>query len=257
MPLSGTRNVQTVAARAPLLRGFDTDVWELPGAEILHLAFEVEEEPAVSLLPPALHPSIPPYVTLWVARYPQSPVGPFALAQVRLVGRAGVRPRGYLLSAYTDSEQAATELRARWGFTIALGAIALDVRHDRIIGRVQRTGETILEMELQNPEQISGSDVTYSDGLNLARAIIEGQERPILIQVDPEYVFLNAQRGRPRLLAFQGEAWGTDNKLRCTTPIAAVFTRCDTDFPKLRFALDPTVQQARGRIRLTEADARR
>jgi hypothetical protein len=252
MPHSGQLDVQTVAARAPRLRGFDTEVWELPGAEILHLTFEVVEEPARELIPPALHPSIPPYVALWIARYPQSPIGPFALAQVRLVARAGVRPRGYLLGAYTDSEKAAAELSARWGFTASRGAIAIDPRHDRIIGRVQRNSETILEMELENPEQISGSDVTYSDGLNLARATLDGQERPVLIQVDPEYVFLSAQRGRPRLITLHGAAWGADDKLRCTTPIAAVFTRCDTDFPKLRFALDPTVQQARGRIRLAE-----
>jgi hypothetical protein len=156
-----------------------------------------------------------------------------------------------LLGAYTDSTAAAAELQARWGFSTVQGTIAIDSRHDRIIGRVQRQGETILEMELQNPEQISGSDVTYSDGLNLARAVVEGVERPVLLQVDPEYVFLNAQRGRPALLTFTGEAWGADHKLRCTNPIAAVFTRCDTDFPKVRFALDPTVQQARGRIKLT------
>jgi hypothetical protein len=252
MPLSGTLDVQAAAAHAPRMTGFDTEAWELPGAEILHLTFEVEENPAVSLIPPALHPSIPPYAALWIARYPHSPIGPFALAQARLVARAGARPRGYLLGAYTDSEKAAAELQARWGFNVAQGTIALDARHDRVIGRVQRTGETILEMELENPEQISGSDVTYSDGLNLARATLDGQERPVLIQVDPEYVFLNAQRGRPRLITFHGAAWGVDDKLRCTTPIAAVFTRCDTDLPKLRFALDPTVQQARGRIRLME-----
>lgn len=251
MPHSGTLDVQAAAVHAPRLRGFDTEAWELPGVEILHLTFEVDEGPAAELIPPALHPSIPPYVALWIARYPQSPIGPFALAQLRLVARAGVRPRGYLLGAYTDSDKAAAELSARWGFNAALGAITIDPRHDRIIGCVQRNKETILEIELQNPEQISGLDVTYSDGLNLAQATVDGQEQPVLIQVDPEYVFHNAQRGRPRLITFQGAAWGVAHKLHCTNPIAAVFTRCDTDFPKVRFALDPTVQQARGRIRLT------
>jgi hypothetical protein len=252
MPFSGTQDVQAAAARAPLLKGFDTDVWELPGAEILHLSFEVVEGPALELIPPALHPSIPPYVMLYVARYPQSPVGPFALAQVRLVGRAGVRPRGYLLGACTDSEKAAAELRARWGFTIDLATISIDPRHDRIIGRVQRAGQPILEMELQAPEQISGADITYPDGLNLTRATPDGTEKPVLIQIDPEYVFHNAQRGRPHLISFQADAWGGAGRLRCTNPITATFTRCDTDLPKLRFALDPTVPAARGRIRLAE-----
>ncbi|HKA56166.1 MAG TPA: acetoacetate decarboxylase family protein [Candidatus Binatia bacterium] len=252
MPFSGTQDVRAAAARAPLLRGFDTEVWELPGAEILQLTFEVVEEPALGLIPPALHPSIPPYAILSLTRYPQSPAGPFALAQVRLVARAGARPRGYLLGAYTDAATAAAELRARWGFTVDLAAISLDPRHDRIIGRVRREGNTILEMELQAPEQISGADVTYPDGLNLTRAGQNGGEKPVLIQVDPEYVFHNAQRGRPRLISFQADAWGGEGRLRCTNPIAATFTRCDTDLPKLRFALDPTVPNAQGRIRLTE-----
>jgi hypothetical protein len=252
MPFSGTQDVQAAAARAPILKGFDTEAWELPGAEILQLSFEVVEEPALGLIPPALHPSIPPYAMLSVARYPQSPVGPFALAQVRLVGRAGVRPRGYLLGAYTDSEKAAAELRARWGFTVDLATISIDPRHDRIIGRVQRGGQAILEMELQAPEQISGADVTYPDGLNLTRTTQNGTEKPVLVQVDPEYVFHTAQRGRPHLISFQVDAWGGDGQLRCTNPITATFTRCDTDLPKLRFALDPTVPAAQGRIRLAE-----
>jgi len=218
----------------------------------LQLSFEVVEEPALGLIPPALHPSIPPYAMLSVTRYPQSPAGPFALAQVRLVARAGARPRGYLLGAYTDTAKAAAELRARWGFTVDLAAISLDPRHDRIIGRVQREGNTILEMELQAPEVCSGADVTYPDGLNLTRARQTGGEKPVLIQVDPEYVFHDAQRGRPRLISFQADAWGGEGRLRCTNPIAATFTRCDTDLPKLRFALDPTVPNAQGRIRLAE-----
>jgi hypothetical protein len=252
MPRSGKQEVQVAAQRAPLLKGFDTEAWALLGAEILHLSFEVVEEPAEGLIPPALHPSIPPYAALSIARYPQSPVGPLALAQVRVVARAGMRPRGYLLGAYTDSEKAAAELRARWGFTIDLGTITLEPRHDRISGRVQRGAQTILEMELQAPEQISGSDVTYADSLHLVRVQENGTEKPVLIQVDPEYVFHHAQRGRARLISFQAEAWGGDTWLRCTNPITATFVRCDTDLPRLRFALDPVVPNARGRIRLAE-----
>ena len=48
MPIFGKQDVQTAATRAPLMSGFDTDVWELKNAEILHLAFEVVEAPAES-----------------------------------------------------------------------------------------------------------------------------------------------------------------------------------------------------------------
>jgi len=250
MPLFGKQDVQAVVTRAPLMNGFGTEAWELKNAEILHLAFEVVEGPAEWLIPPALHPSIPPYVTLSVARFPTSPAGPFALAQVRLVVRAGIRPRAYLLGAYTNSAQAAAELRARWGFTIGLGTITLQARHDRVIGQVVREGQTILEMELENPEQISGADVTYLDSLHLARVIENGKETPVIVQVDPEYVFHTAQRGTPRLISLQADAWGGNGRLRCTNPMHATFCYCDTDLPKLRFGMDPSAPAVQGSRRL-------
>src|SRR5262249_12015883 len=91
MPLFGKQDVQAVVARAPLMNGFGTEAGGRKNPEILPLPFEVIEGPAEWLIPPALHPSIPPYAALSVARFPTSPVGPFALAQVRLVVRAGIR----------------------------------------------------------------------------------------------------------------------------------------------------------------------
>ena len=250
MPVFGKQDVQAAAERVPLMSGLDTDPWELKGAEILQLSFEVVEDPAEWLVAPALHPSIPPYVTLSVARFSDSPVGAFALAQVRLVVRAGIRPRGYLLGAYTDSEKAATELRARWGFTVEQGTITLQPRHDRVIGTVERDGQTILDMEAENPEHISGADVTYVASLHLVRVNEGGEEKSLLIQIDPEYVFHAAQRGIPHLKALNAAAWGAENRLQCTNPMTATFTRCDTDLPRMRFALDPSVPAMQGSRKL-------
>ena len=248
MPVFGKQDVEAAAARAPLLTGFDTDAWELKGAQILQLSYEIAEEPAEWLIPPALHPSIPPYVTLSVIQYPDSPVGPFALAQVRIIVRAGIRPRGYLLGAYVNSDTAAQELRARWGFSVETAVVSLQPRHDRVIGTVERNSEVILEVELENPEHVSGADITYLASLHLAR--VQGQDTPIIVQVDPEYVFHNAQRGRPRITMFKTSAWGGDGRLRYTTPIIATMTQCDTDLPHLRFALDPSQPAATGGRRL-------
>jgi hypothetical protein len=242
--------MQAAAAHAPLMNGFDTDPWMLKNAEILHLAYEVVEGPAEWLVPPALHPSIPPYVTLSVTRFPDSPVGPFKLAQVRLVVRAGIRPRGYLLGAYTDSENAAHELRTRWGFSINVAAITLQSRHDRVLGKVVRGDQTILDIALENPEFISGSDVTYLASLHLARVVENSKETALIVQIDPEYVFHNAHRGKPHLITLQSEAWGADGKLHCTNAMHATFCHCDTDLPQLRFAMDPEKPIAQGSRRL-------
>jgi CheY-like chemotaxis protein len=93
MPVFGELALETVAARLPRVASLDAAAWTLPGAEILQLAFEVAEGTR-ALLPRAMHPAIPSYATWLVTRYPESPVGPFALAQLRLMGRAGAHPRG-------------------------------------------------------------------------------------------------------------------------------------------------------------------
>src|SRR2546427_3958928 len=87
MPLFGQLNLQTVLSRLPEMQDFETEPWELPGADILHLAFEVGQERADASLPRAMHPAVPRYITCIISHFPQTPVGPFHLAQLRLMGR--------------------------------------------------------------------------------------------------------------------------------------------------------------------------
>ena len=248
MPVFGKQDVEAAAAGSPLMTGFDTDPWELKDATILQLSYEITEEPAEWLIPPALHPSIPPYATITVANYPNTPVGPFCLAQVRIVVRAGIRPRGYLVRAFASTEEAAQQLRSRWGFTVDTANVSLPQRHDQVIGKVEHLGDAVLDVALENPEHISGSDITYLASLHLTR--VTGEDGPSLVQVDPEYVFKQAQRGKPRLNRFLSKAWEASGRLRCTNQIIATAAQCDTDMPPLRFALDPSVPATEGSRRL-------
>ena len=106
MPLFGTLELPAVTAVLPTLRDLDTEPWSLPKAEILQMAFEAPRD-THALLPKALHPAIPSYVTIVVTRFPESPVGPFLLAQLRLMARAGAHPRGFILRAYASTPEAA------------------------------------------------------------------------------------------------------------------------------------------------------
>src|SRR5256714_7607263 len=93
MPLFGQLNLQSVLSRLPEMRDFEAQPWDLPGADILHLSFEVGQEAADAILPRALHPAVPRYVTCVISHFPQTPVGPFHLAQLRLMDRpAGTPP---------------------------------------------------------------------------------------------------------------------------------------------------------------------
>jgi hypothetical protein len=251
MPTFGTLELPAVADRLPTVRDLDTEAWTLPGAEILQLAFEVPRA-TETLLPRAMHPAIPPYATIWVARYPDSPVGPFTLAQLRLMARAGAHPRGLVLGAVASTAEAGAALRERWGLPAVAGRVAFTRRHDRITATVVRDGETVLDCALIDPEPIAGSDVQYIHSVTLARAPLDGKTGPLLLQVDSRYTFKKADRGRPHVSVLTAGAWNA-GPLRPLNPIAATVTAVDTDLPRIRFVMDPEVPVVRGTRRIRES----
>ena len=177
MPLFGQLALSTVLARLPAMRDFETEPWELPGADILHLSFEVGQEAADTSLPRAMHPAVPRYVTCVVSHFPHTPVGAFTLAQLRLMGRAGVHPRGYVLQAYTNVAAATTVLRERWGFPVETAEeVVLRTHYDRVFATVIKDQRTILDVALSHSETISGADVQYISSVHLAQ--VTGIEPP-------------------------------------------------------------------------------
>jgi hypothetical protein len=251
MPTFGALELTAVVDRLATVRDLDTEAWSLPGAEILQLAFEVPRA-TEALLPRAMHPAIPPYATIGVTRYPESPVGPFTLAQLRLMARAGAHPRGFVLGAIASTVEAATALRERWGLPVVPGRVTFTRRHDRVMAAAVRDGVTVLDCELIDPEPISGGDVQYIHSVTLAHAPLDGQTGPRLIQVDSRYTFTKAERGRPRVGVLVPPAWNA-GPLRPLNPIAATVTSCDTDLPRIRFVMDPEVPVVRGTRRIRES----
>src|SRR5215468_8228847 len=218
MPLFGQLELAQVDSRIATLRDLDTEAWALPRAEILQLAWEVPRA-TQALLPRAMHPAIPTYATILIARYPESPVGPFLLALIRLMGRAGAHPRGYVLGAVATSDEAMSALRERWGFPAERGSVTLRRRHDRVTATtVTHEGVTILDVGLIDPEPISGGDVQYIHSVTLANVAHEGRTTPQLVQVDPHYTFHKAERGRPVVTCLDADAWGA-GPLRLQHPI--------------------------------------
>lgn len=235
MPISGTLDVKSLLEAAPQMRGFDAEPWETPGVEILHLKFEIDDRDMAAPIPRALHPTIPPTVIFTVASYPDSPVGAFTLAQVRVGARASGLPRGFLTRAYCDSAKACEALASNWGFDCHEADVRLKRYHDRIIGTVSTRDAEVLRISLMDPEPISGGDIQYVANMNLAR---DADGNGALVQVDPNYAFHKAERGRPELALFDQQAWRADG-VEPVWPIAASWALCDTGFPKIRFVLDP------------------
>jgi hypothetical protein len=251
MPSYGLLDTATVAPRLPRLADLDTQSWPLPQAEILQASFEVERK-TEKLLPKAMHPAIPGYVIFSVARYPESPVGPFNLAMARLAGRAAAHPRGLVLGAIASTEAAAKGLRQGWGLPAQAGEVTLTRRHDRVTGRASLGGLLVLEIALVNPEPISGTDLQYINWVTLARAPLDGKEQPLIVQVDPRYTIHKAERGRPEVTRFEAEAWNAPGVVP-KNPILATISTSDTDLPRIRFVMDPEVPVFKGTRRIRES----
>jgi hypothetical protein len=180
-----------------------------------------------------------------VHRFPDSPVGAFSLAQVRIGCRAGVRPRGFLTAAYVDSAEAADALGSRWGFTCHHGEVTLHRYHDRVAVSVSDGASVCLEAALVTPEPISGGDIQYVANMNFAHLEKPDGEEPLLIQVDPEFTFHRAERGRPEVSRFVAGAWNADG-VEIVYPVAASFALVDTGFPKIRYVVNPDLPALAG-----------
>jgi len=250
MPLFGQLEVATVAGRLPAMPHLDTEAWELPRADMLQLAWETSRA-ADPLLPRAMHPAVPRYITVWVASYPRSPVGPFRLAQLRIMSRAGAHPRGFVVSAVATTAESAQALRERWGIPAEVGTVGLKRYHDQVRTTVTRDGQEILDAALVDPETISGGDVQYIHSVTLARVAHDGAAGPHLIQVDPRYTFHTAERGRPVVHRFEAVAWHVPG-VALTHPISATAVTCDTDLPQIRFIMDPDVPVVRGTVKIRD-----
>jgi hypothetical protein len=237
MPLVGTRNISGLASDAPAIPSLDGEQWKLPGAQILTIMYEIDDDAITSLLPPALHPTIPPTLVFTVTRAPESPAGPFVLAEVRAGCRSGARPRGFLARAYCDSDDAVKALAERYGYPARKAAVTLEKRYDRITAMVE-TSRVVLDVALMNPEPVSGNDLQYLATLNLARIPRDGGDATRLVQIDPEYVFKSADRGKPQLKAFDAAAWEMEGA-HPYYPVSASYAVADIEMPKLRYVVDP------------------
>lgn len=246
MPFFGTLDLAVGLAGAPVITDLNPATWALPGAEVLQVSYEVDEAPALAITPSSLHPSIPPYATFTVGRYPESPHGAFNLALVRLIVRAGIRPRGYLIGAWCDNEAAAAALAAGWGYKVAAADVSFVRNYQAIRGTVTVGGRTALDVALIDPEPVVGADLELFDNLHLAR--VDGGD-PVIVQVDPTYVYRSADRGRAELATYEPEVLGTTGIVPVYRVIA-VAAKADIELAAPRFVIDPTKPAIQGTRRL-------
>ena len=228
--LIGTANVDELAARAAVVESFDAEAAGCEQAEVLQVMYEIAAPQRAALLPPALHPTDPPIVTWLLYRCAASPWGRFAMAQTRIECRSGLRLRAFLVSAVVDNAVAAEALSTRWGFASQEGQIELHRYYDSMRAAVVADGRTILDVIVSDPDPLSAADLQYVANVNLAHT-----PRGLrLVQVEPRYQVHRVERGRPRVVAFDGAAWG-DTRIEPVYPVSASLAVADLTIPRIRF----------------------
>jgi hypothetical protein len=255
MPLAGSLDIRPLVEGAPEVV-LDDRVVQVDDVDILQVLYEVRVADRESLVPPALNPTIPPVISFLVYRAKESAFGPFALAQLRLTARAGVRPRAFLVSARCDNPALAEVLARSYGYRVSPATIALRRFHDRVNCSVRDDeggAGTILDVSLLDPVPVTGHDVQYPPGMHLARIALgpDGVLVPRIVQVDSEYVFRRADRGEPALLHFDAAAWG-DARLVPYLPVSASFSACDVTITNVRYVCNPDIPASEGTEKVSE-----
>jgi hypothetical protein len=238
--LTGSADVARLAERAGTIDAWATAPVRLEHVETLTVVYEIESAGAEDLLPPALHPTIPPIASWTFHRAAASPAGPFTVAELRIGCRFGVRPRGFVAGAFVDGAGAASLLSTR-GYRTEVADVRLQRFYDEVVGTVEVHGRPVLTALLLDPDPLSPSDVQQIATMVLART-----PRGIrLVQVEPELTIRRAERGRPRLGHFDAAAWGADG-VRPAYAVSASTTVSDVTIPPIRYAAKPDVLAFQG-----------
>jgi hypothetical protein len=232
--LTGSADLESLAARAPTMDSLDTEPLRLDGVEVLQALFEQPYAARQTHLPAGLHPTIPPMLVILAWKVAKSEWGPFTVAQARVSCRSGVRPRGFVVGCLTDNDEAAAGLRARFGLPAQTARLRLDRHYDGVNLTLTAGGRTALELTALDPDPLGPGDVQFTVTTTLAHT-----PRGLrLVQVEPEYELQRVERVRPQIHQFDAEAWGAPGLLPAY-PVAATISVGAITIPKLRFVSQP------------------
>jgi hypothetical protein len=244
--LAGTADVAALARRAPPLAGFDAPELTLPGVELLQVTYELGGGAPESFFPPALTPTLPVLAVLAFWRAESGPLGRFALAQLRLTCRSGVRPRQFLIASFAEGEPARAALNERFAFGARPARIRLERFYDRVEAGVEVDGAGALDVTGMGPLPLATGDVQFFSSLHAA----ETPKGLRLVQIDGDVHVTRAERAQPRLTHFAPAAFGMPGA-KLAYPVAAFVALCDVTLPQLRFACRPDVPAHAGTERVS------
>ncbi len=240
--LSGTASVESFAGAAAVIPAWSHEAVHLEEVICFQLVAELRRSGRADLLPPGLHPTDPPSLSIQAWTVSSSPWGAFSWAFTRISCRSGVRARGFTRAAVVSSQAAADGLAAVLGFPTRVGTVALAHHYDGVDLAVDDT----LRLRGVDARPLGVDDVQYTGTMNLA-------ETPLglrLVQVETDHDASQVQRMLGHIDRFDAAAWG-DLRLDPYTVIAATVAQDRSiTIPALRFVCRPDVSAFEGTERI-------
>ena len=231
----GTLDVAAKASEAPTLAGLKAEPWTLKGVRILDCRTEIDARAGDDLIPPSLRPAMPSFGSIAVSHVPDSPVGPFNLAELRVGVRVGAIGSLFLIGTVCDSEAARVALAERWGIRAVLGEVKFQELYHKAHAVVTVAGRTVLDLSLTHRQVLPGTRLNVPSLVNLAR--LDGA--PILTHTPVTLTYAQADGGRQTLRTFDGSAFGAGDNFRPVFPMGASIGVADLTLGAIDLTIDP------------------
>lgn len=253
MPIFGELDSATRLHRCAEVTRLATadDAFDVADVDILTFTNEIDTRSAFTVIPKALHPSLPPYMTIIFRRHPDSRFGPLTTVEMNIRARSTIHQVGYTVASFTDNPDATAWLRVQYGFPSRTAEIRCEQRYTGVVAEVSVAGETLFAGELRTPHYISPTDVLFTPTLNLA--LVDGQLK--LVQQELEYTLEKAERGSAVISAFDAKALG-EPAIELTNPLPPTFVHArEVGYGSVRFLVDPERPAMSGTVDLEKKAA--
>lgn len=228
--LVGTGDPRALERGAPVMERLDGAGLELEGCVFVQALFEIRSQGMCEMLPPALHPSLPPVAGVQIFDVPDSEWGAFRMAQLRIECRSGLRPRGLLVGAVVDAPRAGRALAERFGFRNVLGRVELARSYDQTHVLVEVDDRIWLEASMRGPERIGEGDTQFVSSLHPAHTPRGFR----LVQLDTRHAVRRAERAPLEIEVFDAAAWG-EERIVPSLPLPGVVGVADLRLDPIRF----------------------
>lgn len=255
--IAGTASVDELGGHAPEIAEFGAEPIQLAGVTGLSLVAELRRPAREAVLPPGLHPIVPPAMSLLAWDVSESPWGAFRATFVRVVCRSGARARTFCIGAAASTDDAVAGLRSQFGFPAWQADVALRRHYDGVDltvasrgeagdgASVQQSARPMLKLSALDPDPLSVGDLQQVGSMNLAHTPLGLR----LVQVETHHEPSRVERLATRIDAFDATAWGQP-LLDPYWVVSCAVSLENIEIPAIRFVCDPALPAAEGTERV-------